>query len=154
MARCENQLKPRKPLSDTKSNGLPDWGDRVKSVDNFVEVLASIQEKDFTVPRVAEYVRDNPVDPDSLSPYLFYRPTHYTRNLIYKCDLFELIAICWDVGQESQIHNQQNQNCWMAAPIGRLAIQNYRIARGDEAGGFCELVPSDRLLMDPSHPSF
>ena len=125
MARCENQLKPRKPLSDTKSNGLPDWGDRVKSVDNFVEVLASIQEKDFTVPRVAEYVRDNPVDPDSLSPYLFYSPTHYTRNLIYKCDLFELIAICWDVGHRSAIHNHQNQ-----------------------------LREADRIVMDPENPSF
>jgi len=154
MARCENQLKPRKPLSDTKSNGLPDWGDRVKSVDNFVEVLASIQEKDFTVPRVAEYVRDNPVDPDSLSPYLFYSPTHYTRNLIYKCDLFELIAICWDVGHRSAIHNHQNQNCWMAVPIGRLAVQNYELLRASDETNFCELREADLIVMDPENPSF
>ena len=123
-------------------------------VEQFIRELCAIGERGFTVTRVAGYVASNAVDPDSLASYLCYRPTHYTRNLIYKCDLFELIAICWDVGQESQIHNHQNQNCWMAAPIGRLAIQNYRIARGDEAGGFCELVPSDRLLMDSSHPYF
>ena len=127
-------------------------------VEQFIRELCAIGERGFTVTRVAGYVASNAVDPDSLASYLCYRPTHYTRNLIYKCDLFELIAICWDVGQESQIHNHQNQNCWMAAPIGRLAIQNYRIARGDEAGGFCELVPSDRVewqcsskrMRDPS----
>jgi len=124
------------------------------TVDRFVQGLCAIPEQDLTVAHVAHYVGEHPVEPASLAPYLRYDRMHYTRNLIYKCDLFELIAICWEVGQGSQIHNHQNQNCWMAAPIGRLAVQNYRIASGDEASGRCELAAADRVVMDPSSPSF
>jgi len=124
------------------------------TVEQFIEGLCAIEDMDFTVPRVAGYVRENLVDPASLAPYLLYSPTHYTRNLIYKCDLFELIAICWEVGQRSLIHNHQNQNCWMAAPIGRLAVQNYELIRADEESSFCEPRETDRIVMDPKNPSF
>ena len=72
------------------------------SVDQFVKGLCAIEGNAFNIARVAEYVRENPVAPGSLSPYLHYSPTHYTRNLIYKCDLFELIAICARCSAASQ----------------------------------------------------
>lgn len=125
----------------------------MKTVEQFIEGLCRIPQKEFSVERVAGYVADSRVDPGSLSPYLFYTPTHYTRNLIYKCDLFELIAICWEVGQCSRIHNHQGQSCWMAVPIGRLAVQNYEVVRLDEKTGYCELREANRLVMDPEHPS-
>ena len=28
---------------------------------------------------------------------------------------------------KSSIHNHKGQNCWMAAPMGKLAVQNYRV---------------------------
>ncbi len=140
--------------SDTRLTLESEWEAQMRSADDFVAGLCSIQEKDFTVPHVAAYVKNTPVDPGSLAPYLFYTPTHYTRNLIYKCDLFELIAICWEVGQVSAIHNHQNQNCWMAVPIGRLAVQNYELIRADEGTHFCVLKESDRIVMDPGNPSF
>lgn len=124
----------------------------MRSVDEFVRGLAGIREDDFTLTRVADYVLENRVDAASLQPYLFYQPTHYTRNLIYKCGLFEVIAVCWDVGHASPIHNHQGQNCWMAVPIGRLEVQNYDLLRSDDRG-FCELREAERLSMDPEHPS-
>jgi cysteine dioxygenase len=123
------------------------------TIEEFVSGLAGIPERDFTVPGVARYMQDHPVDPASLAPYLFYEPTHYTRNLIHKCELFELLAVCWDSAQASPVHNHQGQKCWMAVPIGRLAVQNYELVRAD-AHGFCELRPVERLVMDPGHPSF
>jgi len=123
-------------------------------VQQFVEGLCRFDRQEFTVDHVAAYVAANRVDPDSLAPYVFYTPTHYTRNLIYKCELFELLAICWDVGQVSRVHNHQGQNCWMAAPIGRLAVQNYEVVRMDESTSTCELREADRVLLDPEHPTF
>ena len=79
----------------------------------------------------ASICEQNPVDPESLKPYLFWNAQHYTRNLIDKTDLYELLAICWEVGMVSSIHNHQGQNCWMAAPIGRLAVQNFRLISED-----------------------
>jgi cysteine dioxygenase len=125
----------------------------MKSVDRFIEGLCGIPEGDFTVPRVAGYIEEGRVDPDSLSPYLFFRSTHYTRNLIYKCGLFELLAICWDTGQASPIHNHQGQSCWMGVPLGKLAVQNYDVVKID-ASGHCELREAERVVMDPGHPSY
>jgi cysteine dioxygenase len=126
----------------------------MKSVDQFVEGLGRIAEKDFVEPRVEAYLRENPVDPASLAPYLFYEATHYTRNLIHKGDLFELLLICWESGQLSRIHNHAGQHCWMATPIGRLAVQNYEVVRIDQSQGFCELKEANRIEMDPAHPSY
>ena len=123
------------------------------SIHDFVAGLSAIPERDFTVPGVAHFMANNPVDPASLEKYLFYEPTHYTRNLIYKSDLFELLAVCWEAGQGSPVHNHQGQSCWMAVPIGRLAVQNYDLVRSDDKG-FCELRLAERLVMDPGHPSF
>jgi cysteine dioxygenase len=123
------------------------------SIDDFVQGLRDIPEREFTVPGVAHYMEQNRVDPASLEKYLFYEPTHYTRNLIHKSDLFELLALCWDAGTASPVHNHQGQSCWMAVPIGRLAVQNYHLLRSNEQG-FCELRLADRVVMDPGHPSF
>jgi cysteine dioxygenase len=124
------------------------------SIDQFVEGLRHIPEAGFTLEGVHGYLRDNPVDPASLGPYLNYEVTHYTRNLIHKCERFELLAICWEVGQASRVHNHSGQRCWMACPIGRLAVQNYRIVFQDPATGSCRLEEAGRLDMDPAHPAY
>jgi cysteine dioxygenase len=125
----------------------------VASLQEFISGLRGIAEDEFDVPRVAAFTEANPVSPDSLQPYLFYEPTHYTRNLIFKCELFELMAICWEVGQVSRIHNHQGQNCWMTVPVGRLAVQNYEVVRIEPERAYCELREANRIVMDPAHPS-
>jgi cysteine dioxygenase len=66
--------------------------------------------------------------------------------------MFELMAICWDVGQVSRIHNHAGQQCWMAVPFGRLDVQNYEIVSMDGKTGYCELKEANRFTMDPDHP--
>jgi cysteine dioxygenase len=122
------------------------------TIDEFVKELSAIPRKEFTIPHILEFTRQKPVNADTLSPYLFYAKSHYTRNLIYKCDLFEVMAICWDMGQVSRIHNHRGQNCWMATPIGRLRVQNFKVCDRDAAQGTCKLIPSDYYDMDSLHP--
>jgi cysteine dioxygenase len=62
------------------------------------------------------------------------------------------MAICWEVGQASRVHNHRDQNCWMAAPIGRLRIQNFRVDDRDAAHGTCKLVPTEVYEMNASNP--
>jgi cysteine dioxygenase len=125
----------------------------VLAVDDWVKKLASIPEKDFTIGQVLEFTTRNGVDPQSLSPYLFYARSHYTRNLIFKCELFEVLAICWESGQVSRIHNHRGQNCWMVTPIGRLRVQNFRVSDRDAAHGQCRLSPTSAYDMDATHPA-
>ena len=97
-------------------------------------------------------LRAHPVDPDSLAPYLFWNSQHYTRNLIHKTELYELLAICWDVGMKSSIHNHKNQNCWMAAPVGKLQVNNYRVLEEDLVSQHCNIVPTDTVEITHSNP--
>src|SRR5262249_60709708 len=92
---------------------------------------------------VLEFLQKTSVSPDSLPPYINWNAQHYPRNLIDKTPLYELIAICWDVGQVSSVHNHRDQNCWMAAPIGRLRVQNYRVVNQNVEGGTCKLETAD-----------
>src|SRR5690348_14215987 len=122
-------------------------------VDEFANLLATIPEEKFHRQGVLDFMRGHKVDAASLAPYLFYCNEHYTRNLIYKNSLFELIAICWDVGQKSPIHNHCNQECWMAAPIGKVQVHNFKLIHKDAATGFCELEPSRHFIIDGDSPN-
>ena len=125
------------------------------SIDEFVAGLRKLPTEAFDVTPgpVQQFLREHPVAPDSLQPYLCWDRQHYTRNLIEKTDLFELIAICWEVGQQSSIHNHHNQNCWMAAPIGQLVVQNYRASVEDLAHGKCQIKPTYTVEITQSNPA-
>ena len=125
----------------------------VMNIDEWVKQLCAIPEKEFTIPRVFDFTARKAIDPQTLTPYLFYAKSHYTRNLIHKCELFEVLAICWDIGQVSRIHNHRGQNCWMVTPIGRLRVQNFHVENRDAAHGSCKLIPSDAYDMDATHPA-
>ncbi len=119
----------------------------------FTQGLVSIPEHEFTRERLLSYLEANPVDIRTLEPYLYFSEHHYTRNLIEKTSLFELMAICWEVGQASPIHDHSNQKCWMALPCGSLQIHNFAVVRREPAARFCELRSNGLVLLDQAHPS-
>ena len=122
-------------------------------IGNFVAALRQFPESAFVeTSRILEFLQDNPVAPDTLTPYLSWDRQHYTRNLIDKTALYELIAICWEVGQVSSVHNHRDQNCWMAVPIGRLRVGNYRLLEQDLERGKCRLKPADTVEMNVNRP--
>jgi len=126
---------------------------QLAAIATLVSELRRCKEPSFTrIDEIRGILRNNPVDPQSLSPYLIWDRQHYTRNLVDKTPLYELIAICWEVGQCSSIHNHKDQNCWMAVPIGRLLVQNYRVRHQDINAGTCDLEPSDVLEMNLANP--
>jgi cysteine dioxygenase len=123
------------------------------AISDWVEQLAAIPARDFTLEQVQAFVAAHAVRPETLEPYLFFSKGNYTRNLIFKNALFEAMTICWEVGQASRIHNHRGQNCWMAVPIGRLRVQNFRVEARDATNSTCRLVPTDAFDMGPSHPA-
>jgi cysteine dioxygenase len=123
------------------------------SIQEFVTELRKFPEPAFDrTDQILRFLEETPVLPESLSPYLTWDRQHYTRNLIDKTPLYELIAICWEVGQSSSVHNHRDQNCWMGVPIGRLLVGNYHLVSQDLANGKCRLEPTDTVEMNPSHP--
>jgi cysteine dioxygenase len=124
------------------------------AVQELIAKLRCCRENDFLeVRRIHDLLRATPVDPKSIEQYLIWDRQHYTRNLIDKTPLYEMIAICWEVGQGSSIHNHKGQNCWMAVPIGKLLIQNYKVLGQDLTAGTCDIVPTDIIEMNPASPA-
>src|SRR5215472_776881 len=122
------------------------------SIDDWVKELAAFREQDFVVDRVLAFMQEHTVDPGTLGPYLFFSRGNYTRNLIFRNDLCEVMTLCWEIGQASRIHNHRDQNCWMSAPIGRLRIQNFRVDGRDAAHATCRILPTEVYEMDASNP--
>ena len=122
-------------------------------VKDLVIGLRQFSESDFrTTGQVLEFLKHSPVSPESIEPYLTWDRQHYTRNLIEKNSIFELMTICWDVGQASSVHNHKDQNCWMAVPIGRLNVENFHLVSQDIDKGVCNLTRSEVIEMNATHP--
>jgi cysteine dioxygenase len=123
------------------------------SIDDFVAGLRKFPDKAFDgTGEIRRFLQEMPVAPESLAPYLTWDGQHYTRNLIDKTLLYELIAICWEIGQISSIHNHRDQNCWMAAPIGRLLVENFHVVNQDISTGKSTITATDTFEMNASHP--
>lgn len=114
-------------------------------VENLIEGLRAIPEAEFSCENVYRFLGENPVDVDTLAPYFFWSEKFYTRNLIFKDERFEMMAICWERGQVSRVHNHADQKCWMTVAAGRLRGQNFRVLEIDESKNFCKLEETDRF---------
>ncbi|MBA2620142.1 MAG: cysteine dioxygenase family protein [Acidobacteria bacterium] len=112
-------------------------------IENLIDGLRLISDADFTGDNVYRFLAENPVAVDSITKYFFWSEKFYTRNLIYKDARFELMALCWEKGQASRIHNHADQMCWMTVPVGHLRGQNFSAEQIDERKGFCKLKETD-----------
>jgi cysteine dioxygenase len=123
------------------------------SLQDFVSALHKFPAAAFDqTSDILAFLERTAVSPDTLAPYLNWDPQHYTRNLIEKTPLYELIAICWEVGQVSSVHNHRDQNCWMLVPVGRLLVENFHLVSQDVDQGRCQLGPTDTIEMNPTRP--
>jgi cysteine dioxygenase len=122
-------------------------------IQDFVAELKKFPEPGFNqIDRILRFLQNTPVVPDTLTPYLTWDRQHYTRNLIDKTPLYELVAICWEIGQSSSVHNHREQNCWMAVPIGRLQVENFHVVSQNLDEGKCKLETSNTFEMNPRQP--
>jgi cysteine dioxygenase len=96
------------------------------AVSHFVETLRSFEAAPITRDVVLHYCRETAVDLGSLEPYVHFRPDIYTRNLIYRDGIFEIMALCWSPGQRTVIHTHNGQLGWMSVERGALAVVNYQ----------------------------
>ena len=122
-------------------------------IHDFVAQLRNFPEAAFDhTEQIRKFLADTPLNPESIEPYLLWDGQHYTRNLVDKTALYELLAICWEVGQASSIHNHRDQNCWMAVPVGRLLVENFHVVHQDIPAGKCTIKSTETIEMNAAHP--
>lgn len=114
-------------------------------ISNLIGDLRSVPDAEFDCDNIYRFLAANPVDVSTIEPYLYWSEKFYTRNLIYKDERFEMMALCWERGQVSRVHNHADQRCWMTVPVGKLRGQNFAVAEMDEERGYCKLTETDRF---------
>jgi predicted metal-dependent enzyme (double-stranded beta helix superfamily) len=117
------------------------------SVSDWVQGLAGIPAREFTPANVERYIVQNAIVGSSLEPYIYFSVERYTRNLIFKNDVFECMAVCWDIGQSSPIHDHNDKLGWIYLAEGRLLLQNYLVKEKDSVRGTCRLEPTDAVEL-------
>jgi cysteine dioxygenase len=119
------------------------------AVEGIVETLRAVPPPSFQPAEICRLLQGFSVRPETLQRYLHFAPARYTRNLIYRDELFELIALCWDAGSASPIHNHSNQLCWLAVHTGALRLENFDSLDGAGPGSPIRLVPSGGIERAP-----
>jgi cysteine dioxygenase len=99
-------------------------------IERLIEELSREFRRDARAPAAAEmlarYARGN----EDWRPFSFFDAQRYTRHQIERNADFELLVLCWGVGQASPIHNHEGQACWMAVLEGEIDELQYRHAAG------------------------
>jgi cysteine dioxygenase len=96
---------------------------------DFVEGLRELEIDLITKTRVLEYLSETHLHSSAFEPYVHWNDCFYTRNLIYRDDLFEVLALCWRPGQKTPIHSHNGQLGWMITVQGEVRVQEYRYLR-------------------------
>lgn len=96
------------------------------TVDDLVEGLKSFERDFITQDAVLQFMEATPVPIASLRQYVFWRESYYTRNLIFRDEQFEVMAVCWSPGQKTVIHSHNGQLGWMSVPEGEVLVHNYK----------------------------
>lgn len=107
----------------------------IVTVGAFVEALKSLESQPITRDRVLALCHDSDLDRQSMSPYVHWQDAFYTRNLIYRDDWFEVMAVCWGKGQKTPIHTHNGQLGWMIVLEGCAEVQNFNWAACNAAEG-------------------
>jgi cysteine dioxygenase len=96
------------------------------TVEDFIQGLKNFEPGLITKNDVCKYVDSMRLSAEELRPYTYFNNEIYTRNLIFKDKLFEVMAICWKPGQKTAIHTHNGQLGWMFIPQGEVTVHNYK----------------------------
>ncbi|MGM0636540.1 MAG: cysteine dioxygenase [Bacteroidota bacterium] len=92
--------------------------------------ITSLQELLHTLPKCSgndfvEIARNMHIPVEELIPYAEFSPDTYTRNCIARTDDFELLLLCWEELQETDIHCHNGEECWVYLAQGKIREKRF-----------------------------
>ncbi|HZS05910.1 MAG TPA: cysteine dioxygenase family protein [Blastocatellia bacterium] len=126
------------------------------SIDDFIAKLCRFEQGLITRDDVLDFCSGLQISDSSLEPYVFFDDKFYTRNLIYRDALFEVMTICWQPGQRTAVHTHNGQLCWMMTQRGTLSVVDYKWLGCDHPEhqnvvGIDCLAGSDHIKLERTH---
>ena len=117
------------------------------SINDLIQTLQSFGEEEFTSEKVAQFLKENPVELESIKGYCFFDTCCYTRNRVTINDRFEVMLLCWQQGQATPIHNHDGRSCWVYVLSGALAFTNYKYLGCDRKERTTHLEEKNRVPL-------
>ena len=99
---------------------------KTRRIEDLVQVLRGFTPETMTSSAVLDLCLDTDLDDSSLNPYVHWHDALYTRNLIYRDELFEVMAVCWQKGQKTVLHTHNGQLGWMMVNRGVAEVTNFK----------------------------
>ena len=96
-----------------------------------MDLISAIDElkhtaKEMRLPDLRRFISGLKVNRSEIEPHILFAEEKYARNLVYKCEHFECLVLCWKPGQRSPIHDHANSICTVYTVDGLLSADNYR----------------------------
>jgi len=113
----------------------------------FLESLTDVEKSPVTLDLVSELLARTEVCKSHLRPLLNFRDEKYTRTLIHRSDVFDVMMLCWPAGKISPIHDHCDQLGWVRVLQGSLQETRYDLCEGQglpKEGEPCLLQESSR----------
>jgi cysteine dioxygenase len=107
-----------------------------RRIGDFVEELRALEEEPITTAKVLQFLAQMQPSADALAPYMLWSRERYTRNLIYRDNFFEVLALCWLPDQRTPIHSHNGQLGWVTVIQGELVCRDYRFVRAPVRDAF------------------
>ena len=125
---------------------------KTRRIDDFVGLLKGYTQETMTSASVLDLCLDTDIEDSSLSPYVHWHDSMYTRNLIYRDDLFEVMAVCWQKGQKTVLHTHNGQLGWMMVNRGIAEVTNFKwqgcnASEGQNIGGLDCLAGANEIQL-------
>lgn len=120
------------------------------SIDELVRLLRGLKPSQLEAQHIEELLTGASLDHATLAPYLFRRQHCYTRNLIFRNDRFEMLALVWEPGACSAIHDHAGQECFFSVQQGSFQQEDFHVVIDGEKPGQAVLVGvPQRMTLTP-----
>jgi cysteine dioxygenase len=110
-----------------------------------VSVLRSFDPSEYGPETIGRLLADVRLTSANLAPYINFKESGYTRNLVFICDDFEVTVLCWSRNAMSAIHDHAGQHCWFTTLEGSFDVDEYRRLAGGHREGYARLEQTGTL---------
>lgn len=84
-----------------------------------------------------------------VSPAAFDAGQPYTRTLLHKNANFELLALHWQPGTRTSLHDHGGKQCWFAVVGGSMTVENYHRVDAGSNEGYARVARLGEMLLEP-----
>ena len=98
---------------------------KTTALPELLEFLLSKKACDFEGSDIDDYWASTHLAEDCLLPFIHFREDTYGRNLVYRGEHFEILALTWLPGQRTAIHDHSSQRSWMFIESGVLPFKHF-----------------------------